>query len=71
MRKEPPLPPDVWDLIPAPAQAAVLALVYSLVLQNQTLAAQVVQLQATIAELTKRIDIVTVRPNAYLAGMLT
>ena len=45
MRKEPPLPQDVWELIPEPAQAAVLELVNTLTQRITQLEAQVVKLQ--------------------------
>ncbi len=52
MRKEPPLPQDVWDLIPAPAQAAVIALVESLQQQILALTAQMERLSGENAEST-------------------
>jgi len=55
MRKEPPLPQDVWDLIPAAAQAAVLALVDALQRQIRALTARVQQLSARCAELEAQV----------------
>lgn len=55
MRKETPLPQDVWELIPAPAQAAVAALVESLTLQIRVLTDQVAQLKAENAQLRDQI----------------
>lgn len=55
MRKEPPLPQDVWDLIPAPAQAAVIALVEPLEQRIRVLNAQVETLSAKCLELEERL----------------
>lgn len=55
MRKEPPLPQDVWDRIPAPAQAAVAGFVESLLQQIRALGDQVEQLRAENAELKEQI----------------
>jgi len=62
MRKEPPLPQDVWDLIPVPAQAAVTALVDSLQRQIRALTAQVEHLSAKGAELQEELHQLSGQP---------
>ena len=56
MRKEPPLPQDVWDLAPPVVQAAVLAVVEKYEHSIAQLQQQVADLQQQVLQLTARLN---------------